>query len=46
MWVAVAVLDIILDISIVSLPVPILLKLQMEYRRKALCLGMFLLGAL
>ncbi|KAI8949080.1 hypothetical protein F4801DRAFT_603665 [Xylaria longipes] len=46
MWVSAASIDIALDAVIVTLPIPVLLGLRMELRRKILILGMFLLGAL
>ncbi|RYC55010.1 hypothetical protein CHU98_g11197 [Xylaria longipes] len=46
MWVSAASIDIALDAVIVTLPIPVLLGLHMELRRKILILGMFLLGAL
>ncbi|KAI0453440.1 hypothetical protein F5B21DRAFT_479323 [Xylaria acuta] len=46
MWASAVSIDIALDIAIVALPIPVLLGLHMELRRKILILGMFLLGAL
>lgn len=45
-FIASAATDLLTDVMILSLPVPMVFKLQMPLRRKLAVSGMFLLGAL
>ena len=41
-----AILNMVMDLVVISLPVPIVLRLQMDRRRKIAVIGVFSLGAL
>jgi hypothetical protein len=45
MWYAMGVSDLITDILILTLPIPVVLRLQLRPRQKIGVLAMFLLGA-
>jgi hypothetical protein len=45
MWLSVVYTDIIVDVAILIMPIPMVLKLQLPWQQKLGVLGMFLLGA-
>ena len=45
-WVAYAVMNILTDVMVLALPIPVVLTLQLKTREKALLCAMFLLGGL
>ncbi len=45
-WVAYAVMNILTDVMVLALPIPVILKLQLKTREKVLLCAMFLLGSL
>ena len=46
LWYTGAVTDIVIDFSILAIPIPLLQKLQMPLRKKIVVLGIFLTGTL
>ena len=45
MWYASTISDVIIDIMILAMPVPMVLRLKLPLRRRLAILGIFLLGA-
>jgi hypothetical protein len=45
MWLSMSVSDLIVDIMILTLPIPMVLSLQLRPKQKVGVLAMFLLGA-
>lgn len=45
MWYASCVSDFVLDISILSMPIPMVLRLKLPLQQRLMVMGMFMLGA-
>jgi hypothetical protein len=45
MWISVVYTDLIIDVGIMLLPIPIVVKLQLPWQQKLGVMGMFLLGS-
>lgn len=45
MWLSVVITDLIVDVAILCMPVPMVLKLHLPWKERLAVLGMFMLGA-